>query len=89
MATEINSVYDTFIKTSEVYSYGDHLTGDLMLGRCLNLLTKLFTVQSERTSVLEILSRINTAREVHDFTALADILKYEIAPNIKALSERY
>lgn len=40
METVANSVYDTFIKTAEVYYYGDHLTGDLMLGQCLNLLAK-------------------------------------------------
>ncbi len=83
MRTETNSVYDTFIKTSDVYYYGDHLTGDLMLGQCLNLLAKLFNVQSERNSILEMLSNINIAREAHDFTAIADILRYEVAPHIK------
>ncbi|HDU8572879.1 TPA: hypothetical protein RG687_002678 [Vibrio parahaemolyticus] len=84
METVANSVYDTFIKTAEVYFYGDHLTGDLMLGQCLNLLAKLFSVQAERTALLEVLSRINLAREAHDFTTLADILMYEIAPKMKS-----
>ncbi|MBE4243767.1 hypothetical protein HJ077_14125 [Vibrio parahaemolyticus] len=84
METVANSVYDTFIKTAEVYYYGDHLTGDLMLGQCLNLLAKLFSVQAERTALLEVLSCINLAREVHDFTTLADILMYEIAPKMKS-----
>ncbi|TOA64111.1 hypothetical protein CGK23_02810 [Vibrio parahaemolyticus] len=84
METVANSVYDTFIKTAEVYYYGDHLTGDLMLGQRLNLLAKLFSVQAERTALLEVLSRINLAREAHDFTTLADILMYEIAPKMKS-----
>ncbi|MFL0931468.1 hypothetical protein ACJO14_10850 [Vibrio parahaemolyticus] len=84
METVANSVYDTFIKTAEVYYYGDHLTGDLMLGQCLNLLAKLFSVQAERTALLEVLSRINLALEAHDFTTLADILMYEIAPKMKS-----
>ncbi|EGQ7796963.1 hypothetical protein ACUT8K_002544 [Vibrio parahaemolyticus] len=84
METVANSVYDTFIKTAEVYYYGDHLTGDLMLGQCLNLLAKLFSVSAERTALLEVLSRINLAREAHDFTTLADILMYEIAPKMKS-----
>ncbi|EJI1424655.1 hypothetical protein NDM58_001624 [Vibrio parahaemolyticus] len=84
METVANSVYDTFIKTAEVYYYGDHLTGDLMLGQCLNLLAKLFSVPAERTALLEVLSRINLAREAHDFTTLADILMYEIAPKMKS-----
>ncbi len=84
METVANSVYDTFIKTAEVYYYGDHLTGDLMLGQCLNLLAKLFSVQDERTALLEVLSCINLAREAHDFTTLADILMYEIAPKMKS-----
>ncbi|EJD0683661.1 hypothetical protein BBM62_18410 [Vibrio parahaemolyticus] len=84
METVANSVYDTFIKTAEVYYYGDHLTGDLMLGQCLNLLAKLFSVQTERTALLEVLSCINLAREAHDFTTLADILMYEIAPKMKS-----
>ncbi|ELA8129860.1 hypothetical protein [Vibrio parahaemolyticus] len=84
METVANSVYDTFIKTAEVYYYGDHLTGDLMLGQCLNLLAKFFSVQAERTALLEVLSRINLAREAHDFTTLADILMYEIAPKMKS-----
>ncbi|EHK9125170.1 hypothetical protein KCU33_001461 [Vibrio parahaemolyticus] len=84
METVANSVYDTFIKTAEVYYYGDHLTGDLMLGQSLNLLAKLFSVSAERTALLEVLSRINLAREAHDFTTLADILMYEIAPKMKS-----
>ncbi|EPW4778296.1 hypothetical protein ACWLRU_003755 [Vibrio parahaemolyticus] len=84
METVANSVYDTFIKTAEVYYYGDHLTGDLMLGQCLNLLAKLFSVSAERTALLEVLSRINLAREAHDFTTLADILMHEIAPKMKS-----
>ncbi|WP_025523996.1 hypothetical protein [Vibrio parahaemolyticus] len=84
METVANSVYDTFIKTAEVYYYGDHLTGDLMLGQCLNLLAKLFSVEAERTALLEVLSCINLAREAHDFTTLADILMYEIAPKMKS-----
>ncbi|HGS4804651.1 TPA: hypothetical protein ACMDP0_001314 [Vibrio parahaemolyticus] len=84
METVANSVYDTFIKTAKVYYYGDHLTGDLMLGQCLNLLAKLFSVSAERTALLEVLSRINLAREAHDFTTLADILMYEIAPKMKS-----
>ncbi|ELA7193172.1 hypothetical protein RAL08_001652 [Vibrio parahaemolyticus] len=84
MEAVANSVYDTFIKTAEVYYYGDHLTGDLMLGQCLNLLAKLFSVSAERTALLEVLSRINLAREAHDFTTLADILMYEIAPKMKS-----
>ncbi|HAS6503286.1 TPA: hypothetical protein ACX3GK_001935 [Vibrio parahaemolyticus] len=79
------AVYDIFIKTSEVYYYGDNLSGDLMLGQCLNLLATLFSVQSERGFVLQITSSINQAREVHDFTALGDILRYEAAPKLLEL----
>ncbi|EJE4162449.1 hypothetical protein M3916_002562 [Vibrio parahaemolyticus] len=79
------AIYDIFVKTSDVYYYGDHLTGDLMLGQCLNLLTRLFNVQSERSYVLQTLASINDAREVHDFTSLADILRYEVAPKLLEL----
>ncbi|ALG54725.1 hypothetical protein ACEV9E_08070 [Vibrio parahaemolyticus] len=79
------AIYDIFIKTSEVYYYGDHLAGDIMLAQCLNLLIKLFDVQSERKAVLQLLANINHAREVHDFTALADILRYEAAPKLLEL----
>ncbi|MDF2152611.1 hypothetical protein [Vibrio sp. CAU 1672] len=82
---ENKAVYDIFVKTSEVYYYGDHLTGDLMLAQCLNLLVKLFSVQSERSMVLQILANINHAREAHDFTTLADILRYEVAPKLREL----
>ncbi|PFG58484.1 hypothetical protein ATG66_1034 [Vibrio sp. ES.051] len=88
METETNATHNIFIKTSDVYYYGDHLTGDLMLGRCLKLLTKLFAVPTERALLLDIVSKINQARELHDFTALADILRYEVAPHIKAISDR-
>ncbi|EGQ8958005.1 hypothetical protein ACKOZB_000918 [Vibrio parahaemolyticus] len=82
---ENKAIYDIFIKTSENYYYGDHLGGDLMLAHCLNLLIKLFSVQRERNTVLQLLASINLAREVHDFTALADILRYEAAPKLLEL----
>ncbi len=82
---ENKAICDIFIKTSEVYYYGDHLAGDLMLAHCLNLLIRLFNVQGERNEVLQILANINRAREVHDFTALADILRYEVIPKVREL----
>ncbi|BBM66277.1 hypothetical protein ACOMICROBIO_GDFFDHBD_02651 [Vibrio sp. B1REV9] len=69
-----------FLKASLVYSYGDHITGDILLSQCSLLIAKLFEVDEQKHFVLEVLSRVGEARKNDDFTHIADILRYEIVP---------
>ncbi|PKF51187.1 hypothetical protein [Enterovibrio nigricans] len=72
-----------FSKTADVYYYGDHITGDMLLTQCVALFSKLYEVQSKQDQVMEILADINTARRANDFTAIADMLRYQIPPLIQ------
>ncbi|MDD1781876.1 hypothetical protein LRP49_11890 [Enterovibrio sp. ZSDZ35] len=69
-----------FAKTADVYYYGDHITGDMLLAQCVALFSKLFEVHSKQDIVVEILDELNTARRANDFTAIADMLRYQIPP---------
>jgi hypothetical protein len=74
------AVSDLLLKTSEVYYYGDHVTGDLLLTKCVQLVTN-FSRSTEKNEVsLKALRQLRSARAIQDFTAMADILRYELLP---------
>ncbi|MGR5131049.1 hypothetical protein [Vibrio alfacsensis] len=77
---QTNQLQAHFLKASLVYSYGDHITGDILLAQCSVLIAKLFEVDTQKHFVLEVLGRVGAARKNDDFTQIADILRYEIAP---------
>ncbi|NLS13715.1 hypothetical protein HGP28_12510 [Vibrio sp. SM6] len=77
---QTDSLATLFRQAATVYSYGDHITGDMLLVRCIALYSKLYEVQHQQQTVLEQLAEIRTAREAFDFSRLADILRYQILP---------
>lgn len=77
---ESKLIRQVFEKASEAYYYGDHITGDLLLGQCIGLVSMLYEVEEKKESVLKALLDIKLVRANNDLTAIADILRYEIAP---------
>lgn len=77
---ESSSIEDVFINASNAFAYGDQFAGDMLMTQCLRILDKLFVEPPLRKKILLIVNDINVARERHDFTALADILRYEALP---------
>lgn len=77
---ESNSIRDLFINASNAFAYGDQFAGDMLMMQCLRILDKRFVEPSLRTKILSTVHEINVARERHDFTAIADILRYEALP---------
>ncbi|KXF81081.1 hypothetical protein [Enterovibrio coralii] len=80
-------IYSMLTRTSDVYYCGDHLSGDIMMAQCLNLLSKTFAVETQRGKLLEILADIKEARARQDFTALGDIFRHEVIPYLSLQSE--
>lgn len=75
-------VTDAFYRAAEVFYYGDHITGDALLMNCLQIMSRLYEVDSQKAFVLESMRSIKQARTNEDFIEIADILRYEVAPKL-------
>lgn len=50
---ESKLIRQVFEKASEAYYYGDHITGDLLLGQCIGLVSMLYEVEEKKSRFLK------------------------------------